>query len=225
MLEEIRQNAVVEGTPAPVVTRSRRDGWWPKRPTWLRHLVYWLIALGVASLTAFDRSTAPGSASATSGVGDFVWFGWLVVVVILGAIMGLVSTLRGWEELGAARTASRSLVLFTCLLGFVAVVLFYARRWGVHIEACRTAGEVETCGGQASPQQVLGMLAWHAANVVPVLDITGSLEWHRPARSADPIVGASIIALRLWVAIGILGVLKRLWDKWEKSGSGPAVSP
>ena len=42
---------------------------------------------------------------------------------------------------------------------------------GVHIEACRTVGELETCRGQASPRQVLGMLAWHAANVVPVLDI------------------------------------------------------
>lgn len=57
------------------------------------------------------------------------------------------------------------------------------------------------------------MLAWHAANVVPVLDIPHSLEWHRPARSANAAVGASILALRLWVAIGVLAVLKRLWDK------------
>ena len=41
---------------------------------------------------------------------------------------------------------------------------------------------------------------------------------------ADPIVGTSIIALRLWLAIGILGVLKHLWDKWEQGGSRPAVS-
>jgi hypothetical protein len=45
------------------------------------------------------------------------------------------------------------------------------------IEACRTVGELETCRGQASAQQVLGLLAWHAANVVPVLDITHSMEW------------------------------------------------
>jgi len=63
------------------------------------------------------------------------------------------------------------------------------------------------------------MLAWHAANVVPVLDITHSLEWPRPARSANAVVGASILALRLWVAIGILGVLKLLWDKWGPIGS------
>jgi len=72
------------------------------------------------------------------------------------------------------------------------------------------------------------MLAWHAANVVPVLDITHSLEWHRPARSADAVVGAGILTIRLWVAIGILAVLKRLWDKWGPSGSsreehGPAA--
>jgi hypothetical protein len=87
------------------------------------------------------------------------------------------------------------------------------------IEACRTVGELETCQGQASPRQVLGMLAWHAANVVPVLDITNSLEWHRPARSANAVVGVSIFLIRLWVAIGILGVLKLLWDKWGPSGS------
>ena len=68
------------------------------------------------------------------------------------------------------------------------------------------------------------MLAWHAANVVPVLDIPHSLEWHRPARSANAVVGASILALRLWVAIGILAVLKRLWDKWGPGGPGPTVS-
>ena len=44
---------------------------------------------------------------------------------------------------------------------------------GVHIEACRTVGELETC----QDKQVLGLLAWHAANVVPVLDITHSMEW------------------------------------------------
>jgi len=114
-------------------------------------------------------------------------------------------------------------VIFTCLLGFVAIVLFEACRWG-RIEACRTVGELETCRGQASPRQVLGMLAWHAANVVPVLDIPHSLEWHRPARPADAVVGASILALRLWVAIGILAVLKRLWDKRGPGGPGPTVS-
>jgi hypothetical protein len=153
-----------------------------------------------------------------------VFLAWLVVFVIIVAIIFLVFTLREWEQVGALRTTSRSLVLFISLLGFVAVVLFYARRWGVHIEACRTVGEVETCHGQASPQQVLGMLAWHAANVVPGLDITHSLEWQRPARSAHAVVGASVLAVRLWVAIGILGVLKLLWDKWGPVGSSPTVS-
>jgi hypothetical protein len=93
-------------------------------------------------------------------------------------------------------------------------VSFYARRWGVHVEACRTAGELETCSGQASARRLLGLLAWHAANVVPVLDITDSLESQRPARSDHAAVGAAILLVRLWVAVGILAVLKRLWDKW-----------
>jgi hypothetical protein len=63
------------------------------------------------------------------------------------------------------------------------------------------------------------MLTWHTANVVPVLDITNTLEWHRPARSPNAFVGPSIFLIRLWVAIGILGVLKLLWDKWGPSRS------
>ena len=112
----------------------------------------------------------------------FAWFAWLVVVILI-AIAGLLSTLRKWEQLGMARTTSRCLVIFTCLLGFVAIVLFEACRWG-RIEACRTVGELETCRGQASPRQVLGMLAWHAANVVPVLDIP--THWNGIARPALP---------------------------------------
>ena len=174
------------------------------------------------ALVSIDRTTAPASAPSDE-VAFIAWFAWLVVVILI-AIAGLLSTLRKWEQLGAARTTSRWLVIFTCLLGFVAIVLFEARRWGVHIEACRTVGDLETCQGQASAQQVLGLLAWHAANVVPVLDITHSLEWPRPARSGDAVVGASILVVRLWVAIGILGVLKRMWDTWGPGGSNPTVS-
>jgi len=212
----------VEGQPARDSQQPQND-WWHKRSAWTRHSVYWAIALVLIALVSIDRTTAPASAQSDE-VAFIAWFAWLVVVVILIAIAGLLSTLRKWEQLGAARTTSRCLVIFTCLLGFVAIVLFEARRWGVHIEACRTVGELETCRGQASPRQVLGMLAWHAANVVPVLDIPHSLEWHRPARSANAVVGASILALRLWVAIGILAVLKRLWDKWGPGGPGPTVS-
>ena len=190
------------------------------RTVWFRHAVCWVIALFVISVAAIDRTTAPAPAHSS----DAASFAWVTTVIILFAIVGLVITLRQWEQVGAAVTISRSLALFAGLLGFVAAVLVYARRWGVHIEACHTVGELETCQGQASPRQVLGMLAWHAANVVPALDITHSLEWTRPARSADPVVGASILAVRLWVAIGILGVLKRLWDKWGPVGSGPTVS-
>jgi hypothetical protein len=216
----------MEDPPPPYVSwmwrTSRRPSgvsWWGERSVWIRHFFYWAIALGVISLTVFDGTT--GAAPAQSG--DVAFIVWFVVVFIAVAIMGLVSTLREWEQVGAARTTSRSLVLFTFLLGIVAIVLFYARRWGVHVEACRTVGELETCQGQASPQQVLGMLAWHAASVVPGLDITHSLEWQRPARSADAVVGASIIAVRLWVAIGILGVLKLVWDKWGPVRSSPTV--
>ena len=81
------------------------------------------------------------------------------------------------------------------------------------------------CGGRASPQQVLAMLAWQTANAVPVLDLTNAFEWSRPARSDAVVVGATIVVLRLWVLIGVLGVIKRIWDKWGPSGSAHAPSP
>src|SRR5262245_18677582 len=62
-------------------------------------------------------------------------------------------------------------------------------RVGVHIEACRTVGELETCQGQASAQQVLGMLAWHAANVVPGLDIPTRWSGRAPPALLTPSPG------------------------------------
>jgi len=209
----------VEGLPSD--SQQPKTDWWHKRHAWIRHSVYWVIALGVIALSAFDGTTAaPPKQSIDAGL--IAAFAWFVFAVIGLAFIGLKRTLR--EQVPPAQTISRSLVTFTWLLATVAGLLFFARRWGVHIEACRTVGELETCHGQASPQQVLGMLAWHSANVVPGLDITHSLEWPRPARSTNAIVGASILAVRLWVAIGILAVLKRLWDKWALGGASPTVS-
>jgi hypothetical protein len=137
----------------------------------------------------------------------FVVFG-AVFILEAGVAVGLVYREAGLVSAG--RTLSRSLLVTTVILASLAAFLFYA---GVDIEACRTVAEVETCQVPASPRQMLLMLAWHAANVVPALDITDTLGWSRPARSAHPVVAASILAVRLSVVIGILAVLKRLWDK------------
>jgi hypothetical protein len=197
---------------SPQPTNDRRE----ELPAWIRHVIYWVVALGVISLSAFDGSVHPAN---SFGVEELVF----LIAVFIGfsalVINKLEVTLREWDQVSVARTISRSLVAFTFALGIVAGVLVLNRRW-VHIEACRTVGGLETCRGPASPQQVLGMLAWHAANVVPVLDIPHSLEWQRPARSANAFVGASILVVRLWVAIGILVVLKRVWDRWGPGGPG-----
>jgi hypothetical protein len=189
--------------------------WWGERPAWIRHLVYWTLASGLVAVTAFDKTTTAVNHSSDAVAG----FAWFFIVGGLLAIMGLLFTLREWPQLSPARNISRCLVLFTFFLGFMAAVLFFTRRWGVHIEACRTVGGLETCQGEASAQRILSMLAWHAANVVPVLDIPNSLEWTRPARSTNALVEAGILIVRLWVAIGILAVLKRVWDKWQPESS------
>jgi hypothetical protein len=173
--------------------------------------------------TAGDGSAGAASAH-SSNVERLSTLGWIVIIVVLSVLTWRQVLIQELELVHPARTISRTLVVTTYLIGFAAILLVSARGWGVHIEACRTVGELETCQGQASARQVVGMLAWHAANVVPGLDITHSLEWPRPARSADAFVGVSILAVRLWVVIGILTVFKRLWDKWGSVGSSPTVS-
>jgi hypothetical protein len=193
--------------------RSGRESgvsWWGERPTWARHLTYWVVALGLLSLSLFD--TDAGQATASND--DLSSFVWIVLGILSIAVAALFFTLREWNAVGLPRTVSRSLVLFTFILGFAASWLFFARGFGVEINGCRALGEQEICRGQASPQQVLGMLAWQAADVVPVLKITDSFSWDRPARSGSPVVGAAIIIIRLWLAIGVLAIVKRIWDGW-----------
>jgi hypothetical protein len=201
-------------------TKSAVSGW-AQRSVWTRHITYWCIALGLISLTAFDDTTA-NAPDDTGDIGVFVWF---VAIVLVVGVNRLVFTIREWEQAGIARTLSRSLVVFLCMLGLAAIALFFARRWGVDIHECTTSAGEEVCAGQASPQQVLAMLAWQAANAVPVLDLTNAFEWPRPARSDAVVVGATIVVLRLWVLIGVLGVIKRIWDKWGPMGSAHAPSP
>ena len=193
--------------------RSDRESgvsWWGERPTWARHLTYWVFALGLLSLSLFDTDVGPAPASND----DLSSFVWIVMGILSIAVAALIFTLREWNAVGLLRTVSRSLVLFTLILGFTAIWLFYARGFGVEINACRALGEQEICRGQASPQQVLGMLAWQAADVVPVLKITDSFSWDRPARSESPVVGAAVVIIRLWLAIGVLAIVKRIWDGW-----------
>jgi hypothetical protein len=57
------------------------------------------------ALVSIDRTTAPASGPSDE-VAFIAWFAWLVVVILI-AIAGLLSTLRKWEQLGAARTTSR----------------------------------------------------------------------------------------------------------------------
>jgi hypothetical protein len=176
------------GDPMTGHTRPRRKRSWKERPAWVRHSFYWAVAVIAIAITAFDTNTAPASDD-TNKVLLFVCFVFLVVLVGRVAIKRLASLLREQEQVGVARTISRSLVVFTCLLGFTAVALVELRRWGLHVEACRTVGELETCQGPASARQILGMLAWHAANAVPVLDITHSLEWPAPPALLIPSSG------------------------------------
>src|SRR6266566_4953635 len=100
---------------------------WGKWPVWMRHCFYWAFALIAIGLTLLPYLSAKQAQS--HGVVSFFWL-VLVLIIIVSAIVGLVFTLRGWESAGAARTTSRSLVLFAVLLGLATALLSYARRWG-----------------------------------------------------------------------------------------------
>ena len=53
--------------------------WWGQRSVWTRHVTYWVLAIGLISVTAFDhtRSAPPD----TDDLGIFVWFVAVVLVV------------------------------------------------------------------------------------------------------------------------------------------------
>jgi hypothetical protein len=187
--------------------------WWGRRRDWVRHVTYWVIALALLSVTAFDDEARDVATDE-----DLTALLWVLVIFLLIAVMALVATLIEWEDAGIPRTISRSLVLFATVLGMSAVALYYLTGSGnVEITVCRVEGESEVCSGQASPRATLGMLAWQAADVVPVLRITDSFEWDRPARSDSVVVGSAIMMVRLWVAVGVLAIIKRLWDRWGPS--------
>jgi len=131
--------------------------------------------------------------------------------------LGLVYLLRDWDRIGPAPGFSRSVVLFAALLVVVTGALSLSREWGVHIPACRAVAGVEKCAGEATGREILGLLAWNAADVVPALDIPTSMQWSRPARSDAAVVGLSLIVVRLWVVVGVLGVIRRLWTRWEST--------
>jgi hypothetical protein len=193
--------------------------WWGERSVWTRHVTYWSLAIVLISLTAFD-SRAPNTSRATHSITAIVA---LLTVALVVGLMGLVGTTREWEQVGLARTLSRSLVLFLWILGMASFALVVARHW-VAVQECTTRSGQEVCGGAASPRQVLALLAWQSADAVPVLNLTGAFEWTRPARSDSAAVGTAIVVLRLWVVIGLLSVIKRLWDKWGTTGTAQVPS-
>lgn len=184
-------------------------------PRWLRHALSWALAGGLLALAWFDTSEP----ATTPGPGDD-WPGFVVLVVFAttALVVGLVTLLRDWERIGPVPAFSRSVVLFALLLVLLTAALSLSREWGVHIPACRTVAGVERCGGEATAREVLGMLAWNAADVVPALDIPASFTWSRPARSDDALVGVALVLVRLWVVVGVPGVVRRLWTQWSTLG-------
>jgi hypothetical protein len=58
---------------------------------------------------------------------------------------------------------------------------------------------------------------------LPRTEITDSFGWDRPARSESPVV--AVVIIRLWLAIGVPVLVKRIWDGWGAPCSGPIVTP
>ena len=207
----------------------QRDCWWEQRVSnaWLRHGIYWFIAGALIVWNALNAGPLVSLADRPQHPNWDAVAVWLfAVIVVFFAVVGLFLTIRQLEHAKVKRTVSRSLVLITLALGVAAITLYQTQRMGLHIENCAIVGKKENCGGVASERHVFGMLAWHAANVVPVLDIPKSTGWSRPARSSAWVVIGIILLVRLWVAIGLLAVIKRLWDKWSvgsSSGSSTTV--
>jgi hypothetical protein len=191
-------------------------------PFLIRHGSYWVLAAFFVGWALSNKNPLwPVNTAPLHRNWAFLWFWSIAAVVVFLAVVGLVLTVRELNHVGWPRTVSRSVVLIAIALGIAAVTLYQAQRMGVHIESCYIKGKKEHCGGLTSERHMFGMLAWQGANVVPVLDIPKSTGWSRPARSSSHTVLLIIFLVRVWVAIGLLAVIKRLWDKWS-GATGPA---
>ncbi|WP_154402569.1 hypothetical protein [Nocardioides speluncae] len=184
--------------------------WWGRRPVWLRHVGYWLVVVGllapsIVGTQPLRRPADPGESSPEVAAG-------VAALTLLMASVLLIAMLRELGDVGVARAVGRALLLFGFVLGVSALLLaFLARDLGVTITTCRVAAGAETCAGPASSREVLELLSWHAARTVPVLELTDSFDWDRPARSDHPLVGVAIVFVRLWIAIGVISVVQTLW--------------
>ena len=199
-----------ERLPIPRTWFHKDDSAWGRVRWQIRHGLYWLGAAAITAVAYFDQDVS--EVNPNRDLGDLLW---LLLLFISIAIASLVMTLIELTNVGASRTVSRSLVLYAFTIGFAAVVLSQTHHWGVEIQRCTTTPSVEFCTGQASPREIVGMLAWHAADIVPGLKIPKSLEWSRPARSDHAAIGVTIIVIRAWAAVGVLGIAKRIWDAWN----------
>lgn len=194
--------------------------WWGERPLWLRHAVYWLLSGGFFALLVLDDT--PEVASEGADAAPLIWFG---VAFLATAVPALGFTLWEWQTAGVLRTISRSLVLFVMLLAVAGALVSASHQLGVDVAQCRSTRNGEVCSGQASPRQIVGMLSWNALDVLPVLKMTESFDWERPARSESIVVRATVVIVRLWTAIGVLGVVKLLWDSWGLTKDRVLASP
>lgn len=185
--------------------------WWGRRPVWLRHVGYWLVVIGLLtpSLVGSEplrRPDNPGENSPEVAAA-------VAAMTLLMASALLIAMLRELADVGLARAVDRALLLFGFVLGVTALLLaFLARDLGVGIAACRVVGSGEACAGPATSRDVLELLSWHAARTVPVLELTDSFDWERPARSDHPLVGVGIVFVRLWIAVGVISVVQTLWS-------------
>ncbi len=153
---------------------------------------------------------------------DPAW-GGLALVGMLGLI-GLVflalEITRGLVCTPFWQSMSRILVSIAFFIGLLALLLSGVR---AEVYACRG----DPCGGsdepatRASPYDLVELLAWHSADVIPALDLTGALEWDRPATLSDPLARTAAGAIRVFVIVIAVGVLAQLRRSVTKPGDRP----
>jgi hypothetical protein len=76
--------------------------------TWqFRHVLGWAFVLLLIFTVAIDTTTI----AAHGDVEMLAWLLWLLLLVVVSAAVYHVRTLRNWEQLGAAQTVSRTLLI------------------------------------------------------------------------------------------------------------------
>jgi len=97
------------------------------------------------------------------------------------------------------------MIVAYAIVSFAGLLAFLTRhRWGVHVTG-------QTSNATARRDAATTYVLWHAADLVPGLDIPHTVHWKLRHDFTDHYSGGLLLALKLFIAIPVLRTVATLW--------------